>query len=288
MTAASSVRSSTRARPRRKPARAAGVQLLLWIYAALAFGPILLVIFGSLRPTPEILAHPLGVPSGVNLDNFSRAWTTASLSSYLANSLLVTTCAVALCLLVSLLVAYPLARWRFRGRGILSAYFLSGLMVPAKLGVLPVFYMFQSLHLIDTRTGLILLYAASGVPFSVFVIAAFFRNLPAELEEAALIDGAGELRVFFSILLPLVRPAVAAVTVFQFAPIWNDFFYPLVLLRSESKFTIPVGMTRFFGEYSVDRGALYAGLLLALLPLVALFVVATKQIVAGLTAGVGR
>jgi raffinose/stachyose/melibiose transport system permease protein len=289
MTALASTTAWAKRRPGpRRAARIAGVQLLLWLYAGIAFGPILLVIFGSLRPTQQILAHPLGVPRSLDLSNFGRAWTTASVSTYFLNSLLVTVSAVALCLIVSVMAAYPLARWRFRGAAVLSAYFLSGLMLPAKLGVLPIFYMFQSLHLIDSRLGLVLLYAAGGVPFSIFVIMAFIRNLPRELEEAARIDGAGELRVFFSVLLPLVRPAIAAVTVFQFAPTWNDFFFPLVLLRSQQKYTIPVGLTRFFGEYSTDRGALYAGLLLALLPLVILFVLATKQIVAGLTAGVTK
>jgi raffinose/stachyose/melibiose transport system permease protein len=265
-----------------------GVQLMLWLYAAVAFGPVALVLIGSLRSNKDILAQPLGLPNGLETGNYRRAWQTASLSTYFLNSVLVSIGAVVLCVAVSAMAAYPLARWRFRGRAVLSAYFLSGLMLPVKLGVLPIFYMFQSMDLIDSRTGLILLYAAGGIPFSVFVLTAFVRSLPVEPEEAARIDGASEGAVFRSVVLPLVRPAIATVAVFQFAPTWNDFFFPLVLLRSDERYTIPVGLTRFFGEYSIDRGALYAGLVLAVLPLAMLFVVASRQVVAGLTSGIGR
>jgi raffinose/stachyose/melibiose transport system permease protein len=268
--------------------RTAGGQLILWAYAAVAFGPLLLVLIGSLRPNAEILRAPVGLPSSFDLSNYTRAWQTASISTYFVNSLVVTCASVALCVSVSAMAAYALSRWKFRGRALLAAFFLSGLMIPAKLGLLPVFYMFQSMGLIDSRIGLVLLYAASGIPFSVFVIMGFMRGLPGELEEAARIDGAHEGRLFVSIVLPLMRPALAVATVFQFAPTWNDFFYPLVLLRSGDKYTIPVGLTRFFGEFAADRGTLFAGLVIALVPLAVVFALATKQIVAGLTAGMSR
>ncbi|MBM7494145.1 raffinose/stachyose/melibiose transport system permease protein [Micromonospora luteifusca] len=268
--------------------RTAGGQLILWAYAAVAFGPLLLVLIGSLRPNAEILRAPVGMPSSFDLSNYTRAWQTASISTYFVNSLVVTCASVALCVSVSAMAAYALSRWKFRGRALLAAFFLSGLMIPAKLGLLPVFYMFQSMGLIDSRIGLVLLYAASGIPFSVFVIMGFMRGLPGELEEAARIDGAHEGRLFVSIVLPLMRPALAVATVFQFAPTWNDFFYPLVLLRSGDKYTIPVGLTRFFGEFAADRGTLFAGLVIALVPLAVVFALATKQIVAGLTAGMSR
>ncbi|OKI46773.1 carbohydrate ABC transporter permease [Micromonospora sp. CB01531] len=280
------------ARPRgtrqRSLLHSAGSQLLLWAYAAIAFGPLLLVLIGSLRPNAEILRAPVGLPSSFDLSNYTRAWQTASISTYFINSLTVTCASVALCVSVSAMAAYALARWKFPGRALLAALFLSGLMIPAKLGLLPVFYMFQSMGLIDSRIGLVLLYAASGIPFSVFVIMGFMRGLPGELEEAARIDGANEGRLFVSVILPLMRPALAVATVFQFAPTWNDFFYPLVLLRSGDKYTIPVGLTRFFGEFAADRGTLFAGLVIALVPLAVVFALATKQIVAGLTAGMSR
>lgn len=290
-------RTASKARPdiplprgtrQRSLLRTAGGQLILWAYAAIAFGPLLLVLIGSLRPNAEILRSPIGLPTSFDLSNYTRAWQTASISTYFINSLAVTCASVALCVSVSAMAAHALARWKFRGRALLAAFFLSGLMIPAKLGLLPVFYMFQSMGLIDSRIGLVLLYAASGIPFSVFVIMGFMRGLPGELEEAARIDGAHEGRLFVSVVLPLMRPALAVATVFQFAPTWNDFFYPLVLLRSGDKYTIPVGLTRFFGEFATDRGTLFAGLVIALVPLAVVFALATKQIVAGLTAGMSR
>src|SRR5690606_28959063 len=189
-----SARQTTRPhrRGRGRDLRTAGVQLMLWLYAAIAFGPLLLVVIGSFRPNSEILLDPVGLPSSLNIDNYTRAWQTASISTYFLNSVIVTVASVALCLTVSATAAYALGRWSFRGRALLAAFFISGLMIPAKLGLLPIFYMYESAGLIDSRIGLVLLYAASGVPFSVFVIMAFVRTLPTELEEAAKLDGANE------------------------------------------------------------------------------------------------
>jgi raffinose/stachyose/melibiose transport system permease protein len=133
-----------------------------------------------------------------------------------------------------------------------------------------------------------MVYSALGIPFSTFVLASFLRQLPPELEEAARIDGAGPFRSFLAVILPLVRPAIATVVVFRFVPIWNDFFYPLILMRNRDAYTLPVGLTRFFGEFQTDWATLFAGLTLATIPLVVLFLLATRQIVSGLTAGMSK
>jgi raffinose/stachyose/melibiose transport system permease protein len=264
------------------------IGLLLWGYTAIALAPLLVMVLNSVRPSREIFAHPLGLPSTVDFSAYARAWRDASFATYFGNSVLVTVGAVTLGTAVSVLAAYPLGRYRFRGSSVLSAYFLAGLMLPIRLGIVPIFYLLSSLHLVDSLTGLVLVYAASGVPFSVFVLSTFFQQLPTELEEAACIDGAGDFRIFAQVLLPLVRPALATVVVFQFVPLWNDFIFPLVLLRSTDKATIPVGLTLFVGERQVDWSTLSAGLVLATVPLVVLFLLATRQIVAGLTAGMSK
>jgi ABC-type glycerol-3-phosphate transport system permease component len=264
------------------------VVLLLWTYAAVSIAPLLVMVFDSLRPNVKVLSDPLGLPTSPTLHSYMTAWTQASFAEYLRNSVLVTVGAVALDVCVSLPAAYALGRYRFTGSGVLTAYFLSGLMLPIRLGILPIFYLLGSFGMIDSRFGLALVYAASGIPFSVFIMAAFFRSLPREIEEAARIDGAGEFRIFLQVMLPLVRPAVATVVVFRFVPLWNDFFFPLVLLRTTSKYTLPVGLTQFFGEFQTNWSALFAGLVITTVPLVVLFLVATKQIVAGLTAGMGK
>jgi raffinose/stachyose/melibiose transport system permease protein len=262
--------------------------LLLWSYAAVALAPMLVMVLDSLRSNTQVLSDPLGLPGSLDLSSYRTAWTQASFATYLRNSALVTVAAVALDVCVSLPASYVLGRYQFRGSGLLSAYFLSGLMLPIRLGILPFFYLLGSFGMIDSRLGLVLVYAASGIPFSVFIMSAFFRGLPRELEEAARLDGAGEFHIFARVMVPLVRPAIATVVVFRFVPLWNDFFFPLVLLRSTGKYTVPVGLTQFFGEFQTNWSALFAGLVIATLPLVVLFLAATKQIVAGLTAGMGK
>jgi raffinose/stachyose/melibiose transport system permease protein len=282
--------------PRRTPVRpgkrgrwaGAGVGILLWGYAAVALAPLVLMVVGSLRTEQELADRPLGLPLRPAFENYANAWSQGSFSTYFGNSVLVTVGSVLLGTGVSVLAAYALARYRFVGRGLLSAYFLAGLMLPIRLGIVPVFYLLNSLGLIDSRLGLICVYAASGVPFSVFVLTAFFRQLPDELEEAARIDGAGELRIFGQIMMPLVRPALTTVALFQFIPLWNDFFFPLVLIGDTGKYTLPVGLTRFVAEFETAHAQLYAGLVITTIPLVVLFLLATKQIVAGLTAGMSR
>lgn len=277
-----------RRRRRRTTPSSVAIAVLLWGYAAIVLGPLLLVVVNSLRPTSEIFADPIALPQQVSFDSYATAWTDANFSRYFFNSLGVTVAAVVLSTIVSALAAYPLGRYRFRGSTLLSLFFLSGLMLPFRLAILPLFLLLDGLSLIDTRTGLVLVYAATGVPFSVFILTAFFRQLPGDLSDAAAIDGAGEFQIFSRVMLPLVRPALATVMVFQFVPLWNDFFFPLVLLRSSELWTLPVGMTRFFGEFQTDWSTLFAGLLIATLPLIVLFLAATKQIVSGLTAGIGK
>ena len=286
-----SVRPATarrRSAPRGRILGSVVVQTALWAYAAVAVAPLLVMVVNSLRTTQDLYANPLSLPTSPTLSSYVAAWEQASFATYFANSLLVTISAVALSTAVSLPAAYALARWRFFGVRWLEGLFTSGLMIPLMLAILPMFYLLDGMGLIDSKLGLVLIYASNGIPFSVFVLAAFFRQLPGELEEAARIDGAGHVATFVRIMLPLVRPAVATVVVFRFVPIWNDFLFPLVMLRSRENYTLPVGLTMFFGEYSTDLSTLFAGLVIATLPLVVLFVLATKHIVAGLTAGIGK
>ena len=275
-------------RPRGSRAAGTAAGVLLWGYAAVALAPLLVMLFSSLRTEHELADRPLGLPLHPAFENYARAWSDGNFSTYFTNSVLVTGGSVVLGTGVSVLAAYALARYRFFGHGVVSAYFLAGLMLPIRLGIVPVFYLLNSLGLIDSRIGLVCVYAASGVPFSVFVLTAFFRQLPAELEEAARMDGAGELRIFAQIMVPLVRPALTTVALFQFIPLWNDFFFPLVLIGNSDKYTLPVGLTHFVAEFETAHAQLNAGLVITTIPLVVLFLIATKQIVAGLTAGMSR
>ena len=275
-------------RSRQRPVGGAAGSAALWIYAIAALTPLVLMLANSFRSTSSLYSEPLSAPWPPQVDSYRRAWTEGHFGEYFLNSLLVTVGAVALSTVVATMAAYALARTRSRIFSVLESVFISGLMLPIHLAVLPIFYLLDGMRLVDSRLGLMLVYAASGVPFSIFVLTTFFRQMPPELEEAARIDGASAWQMFLRIMVPLVRPAVATVVVFRFVPIWNDFLFPLVLLRTREKYTVPVGLTSFFGEYSTDWSALFAGLVIATIPLIVLFLVATKQIVAGLTAGMSK
>jgi raffinose/stachyose/melibiose transport system permease protein len=264
------------------------VYTVLWAYAAFAIGPLLIMLSNSFRTTQDMALEPLGAPWPPQVTSYHKAWVTASFGTYFFNSILVTVVSVLLSTAVSVLAAYAFARSRGKLMGAIEAVFMSGLMLPVYLAILPIFFLLDSMHMISSLTGLILVYAALGIPFSTFILAAFFRSTPIELEEAARIDGAGTFQTFSRVMLPLVKPAVATVIVFRFVPVWNDFFYPLILIRDSSKRTIPVGITSFFGEYQTDFATLFAGLSIATIPLVVLFLLATKQIVTGLTAGMSK
>lgn len=265
-----------------------GTTLILVVYAIIAAGPLLLVLNNAFRSTRAIYASPLGLPGAEGVANFATAWARASFSTYFFNSVFVTVGALILGVGSATLAGYALGRLRFPGRQALSALFLAGMLLPLQLGVVPIFYLLQSLRLVDTHLGLILVYSAHTLPVSILLLSVFFRQLPDELEEAARLDGAGRFRIFFFVMLPLVRPALATVIVVQCAPIWNDFFYPLVLLRSAENYTLPVGLTAFMGQYQSDYGALFAALVIVSAPIILLFVLATRHVVSGLTAGVGK
>lgn len=265
-----------------------GIQAMLWIYAVYTLMPLFLMVSDSLRTQQQMVQQPLGLPTSPNWAAYSQAWIQGNFGTYIRNSIFITVTSVLLSTAFSLLAAYPIARSRQWAFKVVEAFFMSGLMLPVFLAILPIFFMLDSWGLISNPIGLILVYAALGIPFSTFVLATFFRQLPDELEEAARVDGAGPWRTFWHVLLPLVRPAIATVVVFRFVPVWNDFFFPIVLLRQQQWFTIPVGLTRFFGEHQSNFPMAFAGLTIATIPLVLLFIVATKQIVAGLTAGMSK
>ena len=160
-----------------------------------------------------------------------------------------------------------------------------GMMIPIKLGIVPLFLLMKDLGLTNSLWSLIFMYTAQGIPLSILILTGFFRTMPIELEEAARIDGASDLRILWNVLLPIMRPALATVVIINFIQAWNDFFFPLIFISDEMKKTIPVGMLSLFGEYSADWGSLFAGLTLSSLPMIVLFFIASKQFMEGMTAG---
>ncbi len=261
------------------------IYLVLAAYGFTVVYPVFLMMLSSFKSTREIFRSPFALPESWSFENYARAWGEGNFSTYFGNSVFVTVAALALVSVLGSLAAYPLGRYAFRGRNWLMLYFLAGLMLPIRLGILPLFFLMRDLGLLNTPWSLILIYAASGLPFTIFVLANFFETLPKELEEAARLDGAGEFRIYAQVMLPLVRPALATVAIFNFIPWWNDFFFPLIFIRAERFKTLPLGLFSFFGEHQNDWALLFSGLTITALPLLLLYLLASKQIIEGLTSG---
>ncbi len=261
------------------------VQAILLVNAALVLAPMVIMGFSAFKTTREIFQNPFGLPAVWRFENFSRVWVEARFGQYFQNSVIVTAASVAILVVLGAMASYALGRFRFRGNDLLYVYFLSGLMLPIRLAIIPLFILMRDLNLLDTLWSLILIYAASGLPSAIFILTGFFRTLPADLDNAARIDGASEWAIFTRVMLPLVRPALVIVTVYNVIPTWNDFFFPLVFIKSDHLKTLPLGMTAFFGQYYTDYATLFAGLTLAAIPVVVLYVVLSQHFIRGLTAG---
>jgi raffinose/stachyose/melibiose transport system permease protein len=277
--------TSGRRSQRAHPVMAALAQMLLAANALLVLLPLAFMVMSSFKTTREIFQRPFGPPETLSWRNYAAVWETAHFSIYFVNSVIVTVGSMVLILATGTLAAYALGRYRFRGNDLLYLFFLTGIMVPIRLAIIPLFILMRDLRLLDTEWSLILVYAGSGLPSAIFILTGFFRALPQDLDGAARIDGAGELGILLRVMLPLVRPALAIVTVYNVIPIWNDFFFPLVFIHQDRLKTLPLGLTVFFGEFATNWGLLFAGLSLAAIPVIGLYLAMSQQFIKGLTAG---
>ena len=266
--------------------RAAVGESLLWLAAAAFLLPVVWAVVGSLKPPSELVAHPWALPTKLNWDNYSAALQ-GHILRYMLNSAIITVASVAGMLLVGLPAAYAFARLPMRGRGVLLALSVSGLMLPAHAALIPVYQLTQRLGLSDLP-ALAGPYIAFGLPLTILLLRAYFASLPRELVDAALLDGAGHWRIAWQIFAPVAKPAIATVAIFQAAWVWNELPFALVLIKSPQWQTLPRGLMTFQGQYTSDWGALLAGVTLAILPAVAIYVIFQRHIVRGLTAGAVR
>ncbi|WP_217575482.1 carbohydrate ABC transporter permease [Mesorhizobium sp. GbtcB19] len=272
-------------RDRGETIRNGAIQLLLAVNAVIMVYPLFVMVTSSFKTNAEIFSSPLSLPTHFSTANLEKVWTETNFVRYLANSVGITAASVALILLFSTLAGYAIARYRFRLSSLVLMFFLSGMTVPLKLAIIPLFIQLDTLGLVDSYLGLVLVYVAMGIPSAVFIMTGFLRTLPRELEESARMDGASELRIMWSIMLPLARPALVIVAIQNAVPIWNDFFFPLVLITSDNLKTLPQGLTVFVGEFTTDWGVLFTGLTLAALPITLLYIVLSKQFISGITQG---
>ena len=259
--------------------------IIAFAFASISLYPIVLMVLSSFKPSAEIFMNPLSFPKSFSLDTYRRLLEEVPFGTYFFNSVFVSVVSVLLILVTTSLAAFYIARYTFWWNNILFFFFLMGMMIPIKLGIVPLFILMKDLGLLNSLWSLIFMYTAGGIPLSILILTGFFRTMPVELEEAARMDGASDLRILWSVLIPLIRPALGTVMIINFISSWNDFFFPLIFITDEMKKTIPVGMLSLFGEYSADWGTLFAGLTLSSLPMIILFFVASKQFMDGLTAG---
>ncbi len=264
-----------------------GVHAILGSYTILALFPIVLVIMNSFKERKAIFGSPLMPPTfeTFSLIGYEKVFSNASVLQYFANSLIVTVVAIALTLLTGAMAAWALSEYKFRGNFLLGMYLAIGIMVPIRLGSVSILTMVVDLGLINTLTALILVYTAQSLPLAVFILSEFMTQIPKDLRDAARCDGLSEYAIFWHVVLPLIRPAMATVAVFSMIPIWNDLWFPLLLAPSNGNQTITLGIQQFIGQYVTDWNAVLAALSAAIIPVLVLYVIFSRQLIRGLTSG---
>jgi raffinose/stachyose/melibiose transport system permease protein len=265
------------------------VHVALIAFVVLALGPIFVVILNSFKTTPAIFGGPFALPTPetFNLGGYAKVLSRGNFFANYANSLIVTLSSVALTVVFSTLAAYALVEYRIKIVPVLTALFIVGVMLPIRLGTIPIIKTMVALGIMDTLLALILVYTAMSIPLAVTLMMTYFRTVPTELKEAARIDGANEWQTFL-IALPLVRPGLAAVATVSMLPVWNDLWFPLILAPGKANQTVTLGVQQFVGQFLNDYPALLAALTLGAVPLVLLFTVFSRQFIRGLSQGYGK
>jgi raffinose/stachyose/melibiose transport system permease protein len=274
--------------PRIRAGRVAGTVarwIVLLAVASVIVVPVLFAVLGGFRNAPQLAADPVGLPNPWIWTNYSDSLGATSFWVQLRNSVIVAGLSTGIVVLFAALAAFVLARRQFRGREVVYTLFTLGLLFPLTIAVLPLVILVRDLGLQDTLVGLALPQAAFGLPLTIIILRPFFRGIPRELEDAAAIDGCGQLGFFVRILLPLSKPALVTVAVLAIVSSWNQFLLPLVLLSSDTNWTMPLGLQNFSTQYTTDTARILAYTSLALIPALAFYVVAERQIVGGLSAG---
>ena len=269
---------------------AATAHTVLTVWSVLVIVPLLWVIMSSFKTSSEIFASPFALPEKLQFDNYVNAWTTAGIGSFFFNSVIVVFGALLVTMLFGSMCAYVLARFTFPGSRLLYYLMLAGLTFPIFLAVVPLFFVLKGIGLLNTLPGLILTYAAFAFPFTVFFLVAFFRSLSSSIAEAAAIDGAGEWRTFFSVMLPMARPGLATIAILNFVGLWNQFLLPVALNTNPDNYVLTQGMASFASQagYSVDFGALFAAVVITVVPVLVVYLIFQRQLQGSVSQGTNK
>ncbi|AKR56729.1 sugar ABC transporter permease [Youhaiella tibetensis] len=262
------------------------VQLILLAYTCVVLFPIGIAVLNSLKPNlGEVYKAPFGLPSVWSFNNYATAWVGANFQGFFVNSAIISLACVVIVTFCASTTAFVLVRMPFRGSTLLFAAFLLGVVIPIRLTLAPLFVIVKSLGLLDSLLGVILVQSASMMPVAVFILTSFLRAVPAELEDAARMDGALPFQIYWRVVLPLIRPALATVALLTFVQAWNEYFLPLIFLRTPANYPITLGMSQFRLQFDVQWHLMFAGILIMLIPTIVAFLLASRQFIEGLTQG---
>ncbi|WP_260192151.1 carbohydrate ABC transporter permease [Actinophytocola gossypii] len=292
------------ASPRRGPGVGAGAGALnllnggfMLVWALITTLPLLWAIISSFKTNTEFLSDPWGLPETLRFDNFARAWSTANIGQYFVNSVIVVAISVPLTMLLGAMAAYVLARYDFPGNRVVYFGFVGGMIFPVFLALVPLFFVVRNLQNLpllgeflglNSHLSLALVYVAFSMPFTVFFLTAFFRTQPTSIAEAAIMDGCSHFGLFFRVMLPMAKPGLISIGLFNVLGHWNQYILPVVLMNEPEKKVLAQGLAALAISqgYRGDWTALFAGLVIALLPVLIVYILFQKQVQAGLTAGV--
>jgi raffinose/stachyose/melibiose transport system permease protein len=267
--------------------RSIAAHAVLLAYTAIALFPVVVIVVNSFKSRNAIFRSPLSPPTTETFDliGYTTVLNQGDFFLYFQNSFIVTVMSLFLVLLFGAMAAFALSEYRFRGNSLMGLYLALGIMIPIRLGTVAILQLMVASGLVNTLTALILVYTAQGLPLAVFILSEFMKQVSDDLKNAGRIDGLSEYRIFFRLVLPLVRPAMATVAVFTMIPIWNDLWFPLILAPSEATKTVTLGAQLFIGQYVTNWNAVLAALSLAILPVLILYLIFSRQLIRGITSG---
>ena len=267
--------------------RTIGAHAILIAYTVIALFPVLVIVINAFKSRNAIFRAPLMPPTPETFDlvGFRTVLTQGDFLLYFQNSLIVTVVSLFLVLLFGAMAAFALSEYRFKGNSLMGLYLALGIMIPIRLGTVAILQLMVASGLVNTLTALVLVYTAQGLPLAVFILSEFMKQVSDDLKNAGRIDGLSEYTIFFRLVLPLVRPAMATVAVFTMIPIWNDLWFPLILAPSEATKTVTLGAQIFIGQYVTNWNAVLAALSLAIVPVLILYLIFSRQLIRGITAG---
>lgn len=259
--------------------------VILVAWSIIVIFPVWTMIVNSFKRRRDIFTTPFTFPNPATIEGYQNALVKGRFDLYFRNSLIITIVSLALILFLGSLAAYGIARWKSRVSNFIYFVFIAGLLIPIRLGTINIIQIVKALGLVDRLIGLIPIYVAMGVPIAILILTAYIRSLPQELMDAARIDGASEMKIYRTIVLPLIRPALSTVAIFNLIPVWNDFWFPLILIRSQEYRTVPLGVSLLFGQYQTNWTNILAALSLASVPIIIMYIFMARQFIKGLTAG---